>query len=100
MSRHVSSCVLGRVPSGPTRSSGLDGRRRLLLRLALNLSPHWILMHRGIAPVLPHRLYGLLEVLGVHLAAGVRFLNIVKFLLEGRAHLDHLVDFTVDAPFL
>ena len=57
-------------------------------------------MHGGVSAVGGHRLYGFFEVLGVHLPARVSFLNVVEFLLEGRAHFNHFVDFPVDAAFL
>lgn len=102
MCRHVSSCVLGSIPSRPTRSSRLDRRCRLLLyiRFALYLTRNGILMHGGVSAVGGHRLYGFFEVLGVHLPTRVSFLDVVEFLLEGRAHFNHFVDFTVDAAFL
>ena len=102
MRRHVSSCILCRVPSRPTRSSRLYRRCGLLLyiRFALYLSPYGILMHGGVSAVGGHRLYGFFEVLGVHLPTRVSFLNVVEFLFEGRAHFNHFVDFPVDAAFL
>lgn len=106
MSWNIRRCVLGCISCRPTRTCRFYSRSCLLLNVSLTLdlwsSNSWILVHRWISTVcclLTHRLNGLFEIFRVHLTAGMSLLNIIKFLLQGRADLNHFIYLTINASF-